>query len=138
VNSEMTSPLSALQLSTNAHQFLTDYHLATLSTFALDGSIHVVAVGFTLHTDGILRIITSGRSQKVRNIERIGSASVGQVDGARWISLSGPARVATDADSVSLAVELYAKRYRQPRPNPERVTIEITVAKVLGSAGMRE
>lgn len=129
----------AVRLTDDARAFVTDRHLATLSTLAADGSIHVVAVGFTVHTDGILRIITSGASQKVRNVERRGLATVGQVDGARWISLSGPARIATDPDSVALAVALYAERYsRQPKPNPERVAIEVSITKVLGSPGFRE
>jgi hypothetical protein len=28
----------------------------------------------------------------------------------------------------------YAARYRQPKPNPERVVVEITVNRVLGNA----
>ena len=41
-----------------------------------------------------------------------------------------------DADSVALAVSLYAARYRQPRVNPRRVVIRITPERILGSAGL--
>jgi general stress protein 26 len=68
--------------------FVTDRHLAILSTVALDGSIHSVPVGFTF-ADGTAWIITSGPGQKVRNVERSGIATVAQVDGARWLTLVG-------------------------------------------------
>ncbi len=125
-----------MRLTDAARQFTTDRHLATLSTFARDGSIHVVAVGFTL-VDGIARIITPGATQKVLNIRRTPRAAIGQVDGARWISLAGRASILEDAASVDLAVDLYARRYRQPQPNPLRVVIAIEVDKVMGSSGLR-
>jgi len=124
-----------VNLTPEAQQFVTDYHLATLSTFAPDGTIHVVPVGFTL-VDGVARVITSGGSQKVRNIERDSHATISQVEGARWITLVGTARIARDAASVAEAVELYTRRYRPPRVNPERVAIQIEVEKVMGSSGM--
>lgn len=42
-----------------------------------------------------------------------------------------------DPEAVARAVELYAARYRQPRVNPERVVLEMTVERVLGSAHLR-
>lgn len=122
-------------LTADGTRFVTERHLATLSTLTLDGGIHVVAVGFTF--DGAtVRIITSGPSQKVLNVRRGGTASVGQVDGGRWLSFSGPAEILEDAASVDDAVARYAVRYRQPQPNPLRVVIAIRVAKVLGSSGL--
>lgn len=119
----------------DGRRFLSDYHLATLSTVARDGGIHVVAVGFTF-VDGVVRIITSDGSQKVRNIERDPRASVGQVAGPQWLSIAGRGEIEREPDAVVLAVELYARRYRQPRPNPKRVVIRITPEKMLGSAGV--
>ncbi|MBM7502799.1 TIGR03618 family F420-dependent PPOX class oxidoreductase [Agromyces aurantiacus] len=119
-----------------AREFLAERHLATLSTLGRDGRIHSVPVGIT-YLDGVVRVIGSRGSQKFVNAERSGRASVNTVDGARWISFEGPVRVLADADAVALAVELYARRYRQPRPNPQRVVLELTVERVLGSAGMR-
>lgn len=112
--------------------FLSEYHLATLSTLGRHGRIHSVPVGIT-YRDGIVRVIGSRGSQKFLNAERAGRASVNTVDGGRWISFEGPARVSEDPGAVATAVELYAARYRQPRPNPERVVLEITVERVLGS-----
>ena len=123
-------------ISDAAAQFTTDHHLATLSTFARDGSIHVVAVGFTL-VDGVARIITSGTSQKVLNVRRDPRATIGQVDGARWISLAGRASILEDAASVELAVALYSQRYRAPQPNPLRVVIALDVDKVMSSSHLR-
>jgi hypothetical protein len=59
---------------------------------------------------------------------------VSQVDGARWSSLEGVAVVRDDAERVRDAEERYAKRFRVPRVNPERVVIEIAVDRVLGLA----
>ena len=123
-------------LTDTAREFLGEYHLATLSTLDRRGRIHSVPVGIT-YLEGVVRIIGSRGSQKFVNAEHSGRASVNTVDGRRWISFEGPAIVRTDTESVALAVSLYAARYRQPRPNPQRVVLEITVERVLGSAGMR-
>lgn len=123
------------QISDAASQFVTDRHLATLSTISKNGAIHTVAVGFTLY-DGVVRIITSDGSQKVRNIERDGRATVGQVDGGRWISFVGTAVIERERADIALAEDLYGVRYRQPEPNPRRVVIRITIDRVLGSSGM--
>jgi F420H(2)-dependent biliverdin reductase len=119
-----------------ARQFLGERHLATLSTLGRSGRIHSVPVGIT-YLDGIVRVIGSRGSQKFLNAERDGRASVNTVDGVRWISFEGPARVLSDPESVAFAVELYTARYRRPRVNPERVVLELTVERVLGSSGMR-
>jgi len=121
-------------LSDEALAFLTERHLATLTTLRSDGSPHVVPVGFTWDGDArVVRVITSGSSQKARNAARGGRAVVCQVEGRHWLALEGPARVLTDADSVADAVERYAVRYRQPRVNPERVVVEIAVDRILGN-----
>lgn len=119
-----------------AQAFVTDRHLAILSTHTKSNDIHSVPVGFTLE-GGIVRVITSDGTQKVRNAERGGQATVAQVDGPRWITLSGRARINREPDAVAHAVALYAKRYRQPSVNPRRVVIEIVVDRVLGSSGLR-
>lgn len=117
-------------------QFLSERHLATLSTLGRGGRIHSVPVGIT-YLDGIVRVIGSRGTQKFLNAERSGRASVNTVDGRLWLSFEGPARVLDDADEVARAVELYSARYRAPRPNPERVVLEITVERVLGSPEFR-
>jgi PPOX class probable F420-dependent enzyme len=122
-------------LTDDGRRFVADYHLATLSTIGPGGGIHVVAVGFTF-ADGIIRIITSDHSQKVRNIERDPRATVAQVSGPQWLSIAGRGIIERDPDAVAHAVALYAGRYRQPRPNPRRVVIRITPERALGSAGL--
>jgi PPOX class probable F420-dependent enzyme len=122
-------------LSPEAHAFLRERHLGTLSTLRADGTLHVCAVGFTWDPDRlVVRVITGDGSQKVRNVERSGRAAVGQVDGGRWLSLEGPARVTRDPDDVATAVARYTDRYQEPRVNPRRVAIEISVERVLGRA----
>jgi hypothetical protein len=48
--------------------------------------------------------------------------------------LEGRAVLREDPESVRDAENRYAARYRQPKPNPQRVVIEITVTRVLGNA----
>ena len=127
--------MSIPALTDDGRRFVTDYHLATLSTMRPSGAIHVVAVGFTL-VDGMIRIITSDGSQKVRNIERDPRATVAQLSGPQWLSIAGQGVIERDADAVAHAVELYAARYRPPRVNPRRVVIRITPDKAMGSAGL--
>jgi F420H(2)-dependent biliverdin reductase len=123
-------------LSPTALEFVAEYHLATLTTLEPDGSPHVVAVGFT-YRDGIARVITMGGSQKTVNVGRDSRVALSQVDGRRWLTLRGTARVATDPASVRTGELLYAERYRVPQENPRRVVIEVVVESVLGSPGMR-
>lgn len=121
-------------LSADAIAFVTERHLATLTTMRANGSPHVVPVGFTWDPAAcIARVITSAGSVKVRNARRDGRAVLCQVDGRRWIALEGVPRVRSDAASVADAVARYAVRYQQPRPNPERVVLEIEVDRVLGN-----
>ncbi len=117
-------------------EFLTERHLATLTTLRADGSPHVVPVGVTYDAaTATARVITSGTSAKVRHVRAgQGRVAVCQVEGARWLTLEGTAVVRDDAAAVADAVERYARRYRQPRENPARVVLEISVDRVLGNA----
>ena len=116
--------------------FWTERHLCTLTTLRSDGSPHVVPVGVTFDAKAMLaRVITGGASQKVRNLDQAGDPRVAvcQIDGRRWSTLEGVARVSRDPAEVADAVERYARRYRQPRANPERVVLLIDVTRVLGN-----
>lgn len=128
---------SLAELSDEAHEFLSTYHLGTLTTLRADGSPHVVAVGFTVDSEGgLARVITRQGSQKARNAQRGGRAAVSHVDGGRWLTFEGPVRLLADAAAVAEGERRYALRYREPRPNPERVVVAIEVDRVLGSAQM--
>lgn len=121
------------RLPAAALDFLRERHLATLTTLRPDGSPHVVPVGFTY--DGptrTARVITSGTSAKAGNARTGGRAVLCQVDGWRWLSLEGVVQVRDDERAVRDAEERYAERYRQPRPNPRRVVLEVSVDRVLG------
>jgi F420H(2)-dependent biliverdin reductase len=116
--------------------FLSERHLATLTTLRGDGTPHVVPVGVTYDPDARLaRVITSGTSAKARNV-RAGRPRVAvcQVEGRRWVTLEGEAVVRDDRGAVAEAERRYAERYRQPRVNPARVVIEIAVDRILGNA----
>ena len=116
--------------------FVRERHLATLTTLRADGSPHVVPVGFSYDADAnIVRVITFFPSQKAINAQRGCRAAVSQVDGGRWITLEGEARLVTlddDPDEVRKAVEGYAERYREPKQRDNRVAIIIAVDNVMG------
>ncbi|MCU4187439.1 pyridoxamine 5'-phosphate oxidase family protein [Acidiferrimicrobium sp. IK] len=119
-------------------RFLEERHLATVTTLRPDGRPHVVPVGFTWDAaTATARVITSGTSRKVANVEAAGGpgahAVLCQVDGRRWVALEGSARVRSDAIAVAEAEAAYRRRYRQPRPNPARVVLELVVDRVVGS-----
>ncbi|MDD4866431.1 MAG: F420-dependent biliverdin reductase [Mycobacterium sp.] len=125
------------RLTDDALAFLSERHLAMLTTLRADNSPHVVAVGFTFDpSTHIARVITSGGSQKAVNADRGRVAVLSQVDGARWLSLEGWSRVNTDPSAIRDAELRYAQRYRIPRPNPQRVVIEVEVQRVLGSSSL--
>jgi PPOX class probable F420-dependent enzyme len=115
--------------------FLTERHLATLTTMRPDGTAHVVPIGFTWDRErGMARFITSRRSRKVAHLAVTPRVALCQVDGGRWLTLEGRADVTEDVERVAEAVRRYGERYRTPRPNPDRVAVEITVDRVLGRA----
>lgn len=118
--------------------FLTERHLASLTTLRADGSPHVVPVGFSIDVAaGEVRIITFEGSQKVVNARRGGRAAVSQVDGGRWVTLEGPIRATTDPAEVAAAVAGYAARYQQPKEREDRVALVIAIDRVLCSAALR-
>lgn len=123
-------------LPEDALEFLAERHLASLTTLRRDGTPHVVPVGFTYDAEArIARVITSGDSVKARNAGRSGAvAAICQVDGARWLTVSGPIRVDRDPAVIADAVARYAQRYKQPRVNPRRVALIIEVDRMLGSS----
>ena len=125
------------RLSNEINEFVTERHLATLTTMRSDGTPHVVAVGFTWDADAqLVRVITWAGSRKARNVaENPNSpAAVCQVDGGRWLTMEGIATVTSEPDRVAEAVRRYGERYREPKQREDRVVIEIAVTRVLGRA----
>ncbi|GAA1733083.1 TIGR03618 family F420-dependent PPOX class oxidoreductase [Isoptericola hypogeus] len=123
--------------------FVTERHLATLTTLRADGSPHVVPVAFTWDPDaGVLRITTKRTSVKAANAARPAAdggsprAAVCQVDGGRWLTLEGTIEVVDDPDEVADAVGRYARRYRQLEHDPARVVLRLSPDKVMASAYM--
>ncbi|WP_395695936.1 PPOX class F420-dependent oxidoreductase [Nocardioides sp.] len=117
--------------------FWTERRLCTLTTLRADGSPHVVPVGVVLdHEEHCAWVITSRGSQKARDLGRDTRVAACQVEGRHWSTLEGRATVLADAGSVRRAEEQYALRYKQPRPNPERVALRIEVDRFLTSSGL--
>lgn len=118
--------------------FWQERHLCFLANVRPDGTPHVVPVGATFDPEtGVARVITDGASMKARLVERApdgrARVAVSQVDGARWSTLEGVARVRREPEVVADAVRRYTERYREPRVNPTRVVIEISVDRVMGT-----
>ena len=120
--------------------FWRERHVCTLTTLRPDGTPHVVPVGVTYDPETrIARVITGRNTRKAAHVRAAGPegarVAVCQMQGRRWATLEGRAVVRTEPDEVQDAVRRYAERYeRTPRPNPERIVIEITVDRALGNA----
>jgi F420H(2)-dependent biliverdin reductase len=128
-------PRAPHDLSPDTLEFLAERHLATLTTLRPDGTPHVVPVGFTYDPDtATARVITSGTSMKARHVRDGSRVALCQMEGRRWLTLEGTATVRDDGAAVADAEQRYARRYRQPRENPARVVLEISVDRVLGNA----
>lgn len=118
-------------------EFLAERHVGTLTTLRGDGTPHVVAIAFGYDpTEGRVRVICGDGGQKVVNVDRTPWAVVTQVDGPRWLSLEGPARVVRDGDRVARAVAAFEARYRPASERPDRVAIEIDVERILGRSAL--
>lgn len=118
--------------------FWREHHYSTLTTFRPDGTPHVVPVSVTYDPEaGIARVVASGGSKKVRNVLAAGATGMRvalcQVDRRRWATLEGRAVVRTEPHLIADAERRFTERYgRDPRPNPERVLIEVTVDRTMG------
>lgn len=127
--------LTPAELPRAAVDFMRERHLATLTTLRRDGSPHVVPVGFTWDEDALVaRVIASRGSAKVVQARAGRRAALTQVDQRRWLTLEGVTRVLEDPESVRDAEDRYERRYRRPRPNPERVVVVLDVDRVLGAS----
>lgn len=127
--------LTPAELSPTVVEFLRERHLATFTTLRRDGSPHVVPVGFTWDEEALVaRVIASRMSAKVVQARAGRRAAVSQVEGRRWLTLEGTTHVVEDPEAVRDAEARYAVRYRQPRPNPQRVVVVLTVDRVLGAS----
>lgn len=127
-----------IQLTGDQLQFVTERHMATLTTLRADGTPHVVPVAFTWDAElGIARINTQRSSVKARNIRRAQEAgasarvAICQVDGGRWLTVEGTATVVEDEAEVAESMRRYAERFRELQPNPERVIIVVRPDRVL-------
>ena len=122
--------------------FVTERHLATLTTLRPDGTPHVVPVAFTWDTEvGVARITTNRNSFKARHATPLPDggaprAALCQVAGGRWITLEGTIAVSEDEAEIADAVTRYARRYRELGPNPDRIVLRVTVDKVMASTYM--
>ncbi|GAA2100002.1 PPOX class F420-dependent oxidoreductase [Streptomyces albiaxialis] len=131
-------PRPALRSDPAYVAFWEERHVGFLTTLRPDGTPHLVPVGVTYDSgEGVARVITSRTSKKARNVLAAGPdgarVAVSQADGGRWATLEGTAVVRDDPAAVADAEARYTRRYRPPRVNPNRVVIEITVTKTLGT-----
>jgi len=127
--------------------FWRERHLCTLTTPRPDGTPHVVPVGVTYDPEaGVARVLASGTSAKVAHVRAAtgtdgtgARVAVCQVDGRRWATLEGLARVRTEAAEIAEGERRYEERYgRPPRENPRRVVIEITLTRAMGTKALGE
>lgn len=117
-------------------EFWRERHLCTLTTLGAGGDPHVVPVGAVVDLDGDeprAWVITSAGVQKTVNARRDPRVAICQVDGGRWSTLYGAVEVLDDPAAVAEAERRYAERYRQPRENPARVALRVSITRVVGN-----
>ncbi|AGP56285.1 pyridoxamine 5'-phosphate oxidase family protein [Streptomyces rapamycinicus] len=118
--------------------FWRERHVCTLTTPRPDGTPHVVPVGVTYDPEaGLARVIANRHSRKVAHVRAAGEGgarvAVCQLAGRRWATLEGLAVVREEPELIADAERRYAERYqRTPRPNPDRVVIEIALTRAMG------
>ena len=122
------------QLTSAMLDFLTERHLATLTTLRADGRPHVVPVGFTYDpSTHRVRVVTRPTSRKARHAS-VGSVGViCQVDGGRWLTLSGQCELHTDEASTAACGLAYAQRYGHPPRRAGWASLEIVVDRCMGN-----
>ena len=121
-------------MNTPVKDFLTEPHVATLTTSRPDGSPHVVAVRFTWDPQArVARVLTTETTRKARNLIAGpgGRAALCQAVGFRWATLEGPATVHHTPERVAEGARRYTARYGAPPPTPPGlVVIEIAVDRI--------
>ena len=129
-----------ITLSADQLAFVTERHLATLTTVRPGGSPHVVPVAFTWDPDrGLARITTRDTSVKARVIRRGGPdgaplrAALCQFAGQSWLTLEGTVILSDDPAQIAEAVERYADRYRVLAERSTRVVLHVTVDRLMGT-----
>lgn len=147
-----------IHLTPEQHVFVTERHVATLTTLRPDGTPHVVPVAFTWDpATGVARMTSEDGSAKVRNVEAVqgrgpaaaapagaGAAATGtgargalcQVSGGRWLTFEGELTVSRDPAVIADAERRHAVRYGPLDPDPRRVVLRLAVDRVLGSEYM--
>jgi PPOX class probable F420-dependent enzyme len=129
-----------LRLSPVRVEFVTDRHLATLTTLRPDGTPHVVPVAFTWDDEaGVARVTTRRHTAKVAHARRapgepLGRAALCQVDGRRWLTIEGTVEVVEDPVEIADALRRYAERYRPRDHDPERVVLRVTADRAMSSS----
>ena len=90
------------ELTETEREFVTEYHLATLTTSRADGTPHVVPVGFTVDIDAnLVRVICDSHSQKALNAKQSPRVAVCSVDGGRWLTFEGHCIVSQSSEPVA-------------------------------------
>ena len=126
------------ELPSAVSDFLSERHLATLSIPRDGDAPHVTPVGFTWDSaEQLARVITFKDAKKVRLLEAeaggVIQVSICQVDGGKWLALSGNAEVTRDAERCRQGEELYGIKYQPPKNRGEdRRVIEVKVGKIIG------
>ena len=98
-------------LSNWAREFLSEDHVAVVSTLNKDGSSHLTTIWYLLADDGTLVITTPSRSQKIKNLSRDPRITLCVGGMGRSVSLSGHVSISSDQTLVRQHIEHIVERY---------------------------
>ena len=129
-----------LRLNPEQLVFVTERHLATLTTLRADGTPHVTPVAYMWDAATGTAVLTTERgSAKAVNARRRGPdggaprAALCQVDGGRWLTLEGTIEADDDPVALADAAARHARRYHELEPAGERIVLRLTADRVLAS-----
>lgn len=107
------------ELTPMVRAFLDEPHYAVIATINASGTPHLTAIWYELQGDEVLMNTAAGRL-KHRNLQRDPRLSICVVDGERYVTLYGRAKLITDR-TQSQADDLHlAHRYDGPEKAQER------------------
>lgn len=120
-----TRPTTSVPLPDDARAFLDDTRFATIATLDPDGTPHQAVIWYTVDGDEIVLNSAVGRrwpSNLLRD-PRVAFSVVDNVDGYRWLGITGVVTVVEDQPTAQADIAAMARRYHADEPEKAELLI---------------